>query len=548
MNTKSLSTDIYKISEFIDEIKKDHIDEDEDTLAMGIFGHIGDIFSNQIQNNIMIASEWGNEMFITRSKYERNIITHAIIAKVNDINATPAKMDILFGISERELLNNLVDDKFYIDSETPIYLGDFEFHLDYNIKITRNTSVTTGDNIYIGLYDMSNSNRLSDISNPYLLPPYILNIDNEKYVFIKCKIRQINLNKIYHKIINDDNIENKTFNFPFTSQLADFKILVHPNENTTIELLPLFDGMPLEDPDKKYCYYTYIDSQTIRVSFIRESYEPSLNSNITVLVKTTEGSKGVFKYTEDVIVEPFSDIYSYTNMTFIVKPITDSEYGIDRKSISELKSIVPKAMLSRGSISTSKDLENYFNMLDDKNNKMKFLQKVHNQFERSYYSFMILKDKNDNIIPSNTGDIKIFASEFNGETDDRYTLNPGELFRLDPNTGNIVRDLNNYTDEEILDLEQQGFLYCSPFFIAVNKYPLTVSSYLTLFDRRYLLLFNYINQNSFIQFISTRIKWYRRLLEDSDTYKLEITLNQNTNENRNIVVLDVILLICLILL
>jgi len=533
----TLNTDIYNISEFVEAIKAKHIEADENTLAMGMLGYLGDLFSHEIQNSIIVSSENSEEFFVTRSKFEKNIMTHAVTAKVSDINATPAKMEVLFGISEKEFLNNMVNDILYIDSMTPIYLGEYEFHLDYNIKITRNTSAITGDNIYIALYDMSKTNRISKITNPYLLPPYIMNIDGNRYIFIKSTIRQVEITKSYTKVITDDIIENKTFEFAFESQLADFKVIVNSG-STELELIPLFEGMPLEDPDKKYCYYTYIDSSTIRVSFIRDSYEPSLNTDITVLIQTTQGSSGVFKYTSDIIVKPESDEYVYTNMTFIVKPVTDSEYGINRKSISDLKSIIPKEILARGSITTIKDLENYFNSLGDNNNKMVFLKKIDNQFERTYYSYMLLKDIDENIIPSNTGTISILGSQADSESDSRYILKPGTIFKLDPITNIIERDLSVYTEEEITDLETNGFLYSSPFFIAINKSPLTLSFYLNLLDRRYLLLFNYINENSFIQFISTRVKWIRRLLEEPDTYNLQITLNQNTNENRNLIIAD----------
>ena len=290
-----LTSDIYEISQFVEDLKAQHIEADSNTLSMGMLGYMGDLFSHEIQNGIIVSSEWGNEVFVTRSKYERNIITHALTAKVQDINATPAKMEILFGISESEMLSNMTDDIMYVDANTPIYFKDYEFHLDYDIKITRNTSITTGENIYVALYDMSKSNRISDITNPYLLPPYILNIGNERYIFIRSTIRQTEINNIYTKIITDDIIENKTFDFSYESQLADFKVIVNEGTSSEQELIPLFEGLPLEDPDKKYCYCQHIDSQNIRVSFIRDSYEPKLNSDIAVKIRTKQGANGNFE-------------------------------------------------------------------------------------------------------------------------------------------------------------------------------------------------------------------------------------------------------------
>ena len=63
------SSDIYDISNFINEVKKDYIKvKDENTLSMGIFGYLNNVFSIELQNSIIAMSEYANEAFPIRSK------------------------------------------------------------------------------------------------------------------------------------------------------------------------------------------------------------------------------------------------------------------------------------------------------------------------------------------------------------------------------------------------------------------------------------------------------------------------------------------------
>ena len=70
----SISSDIYDIVGAVDNLKKKYIeDEDETTLALGIFGFLGDTEAKKIQTNVIMAGELGNEMFAQRAKLDKNI-------------------------------------------------------------------------------------------------------------------------------------------------------------------------------------------------------------------------------------------------------------------------------------------------------------------------------------------------------------------------------------------------------------------------------------------------------------------------------------------
>ena len=119
-----LSTDIYQIAEFVDSIKAKYVDIPEDTLALGVFGYLGSVFTNVIENTSTMASEYSNEAIPTKAKFERNIIAHALALGINKIFATPAELEVLMMLPERILLNNMVNNKFVLDKEYAFTIGE----------------------------------------------------------------------------------------------------------------------------------------------------------------------------------------------------------------------------------------------------------------------------------------------------------------------------------------------------------------------------------------------------------------------------------------
>ena len=108
MTNTTLGTDTYRILEYIQEVKNAHIPADEsNTLLLGIFGAFADIDATQIRNSIAMSSEWMNEIFPIRARLEKNLLTHATMANIQDLTAEPSMMDAFIAVREQDLLNNL---------------------------------------------------------------------------------------------------------------------------------------------------------------------------------------------------------------------------------------------------------------------------------------------------------------------------------------------------------------------------------------------------------------------------------------------------------
>lgn len=534
-----VNTDIYNITESINDLTKRFIDnEDEETLALGMYGYITSLESKKIQTAIMMANELSNEVFPTKAKLDKNIITHAIFQNVIDINAVPSSMVVLLGIKESDLDKWMVNNKLVLDKYCTITVSDeneeeqYEFHLDYDIIITR--SIAQDTNVYSAIYNMDRKNSLSDIDNPYLKQPYRLNINGVMYVFLQCKIRQVSILKSYRQLISSNIIDNKTFNFEFEDQLADFEIVVKEN-GKTYYLTPVFEGSGVDSNIEYYCSYMYINSNMIRVKFNSESYMPSLNAEITTIVKTTKGASAIFECIKSMIVNFTSETYGYDNINIKVTPNTKSLGGVDRKSIKELKNMLPKEAISRGSITTNADLDNYFNLINTEDNRLKLYKKVDNQIERIYYAYLLIKNNYGNIVPTNTISIEFTLDQL-VKSSGRYIIPSGTLIKYDGKEfkGKII-DTKLYDKESE---EKDIYYYMTLYSTIISINPLYISSVMYISDEYPYLTFEYINQQSTVQFISENIHLKRSLISNNNKYYIDFQTKQNINDDMGMIVLS----------
>lgn len=532
-NENILSSDIYDISAFINDIQQNNSDLEDSTLALGIFGYLNDMFTISMQNHIRMTAEYSNEAIPTRAKFAKNVITHSLNLGIDDINATPATIKTLLLIPEEYLLERLENEKFVLDSNCKIYLGDFEFHFDYDIIIKR-TFLADQSYVYTAHYDMSIPNEISNITNPYLAPIGIIKYyDNKRMLALNVPLRQVEYRTITKKIIVDNPLENKVMNFTFENQLASFSLDVYEGDEH-IHLYPVYEGLYDETPGLKYCNYSYLNSDTIRVKFDRDSYEPMLNSEVNINIKETHGSEGNFKFIDEVQVDLESENINYDGMYIIIKPIGSQESvdGMDKKSVGQLKKIIPKEALAHGTIINTQDLENFFNQIDDENCKLYFHKNKDNPLTRLYYAYIVTKQQN-NIIPTNTVDFAFTKDQFADviTKDGNIIMKPGNKLYLSPgdNYARLVTNYDTLTDEEKLKMDNEGFLYMNPFLCIINKSPLYTSYILDIFNVEKDLEFTYINQNSEYQYISSTVNWYRQFFTDRDKYKMDIEILQNIN-------------------
>lgn len=531
----SISTDIYSIVESLNNLKKRYIDdEDETTLALGIFGYLTDTEAKKIQTSTIMTGHLGNEMFPTRANLTKNVLAHAIYCNIEDINAVPAHMTINIGIRLEDLDRYMENNRFTFDHLCPIFIGDYEFHFDYDIILAR-SEVAANSYVYSAHYDMTIPNRISNIVDPYLKQPFVIQIGNYQYVIFQATVRQVTIEFTEDKIISDSIIDNKTYTFEFENQLADFDVIINENGEET-RLQPILYGSAIGDIEN-YCWYLYINDNTIRVTFDSKSFIPGLNADITIKAYTTLGSSGIFNYkkidetSEGYYIEFSSDIYNYDRVNCYMVAVTDSVDGMDRKTKAELQRLIPKAALSRGSITTETDVQNYFNLIDTEDNRLQMQKKVDNQLSRIWYGYFVLKDDSKNIIPTNSIPLKLITNNgtMNLAEDGRYVLPAGTIIRYDANNliGEVIDEAfvpDLYTDEYF---GANYYYYMTVYNIIINPDPLYAAFYLTVSNKDSFFVFNWVNENSILQFVASRCNFQRNLLMDQQIYKFTFSIAQS---------------------
>ena len=567
-----LSTDIHEITEFYDQIRANHVpDLDETNSMVGIFGYFEEMFGQTMQSTLIAISELTNEAIPTRAKFTKNVLAHAMNYGISEVNATPSVITLMIYLPVSYIETNFVEldevsgkAKFILDKEVPIFVGEYEFHLDYDIILTRSKN-PQGNYVWTAMYDLfdpgttiiKQKNPISKINNPYITTLITTTINGVDCVAFSVRCHQVSLIKIEKNILTDNSIENKTFTFDFDDQLATFDIDITEN-NTTTHITPIYRGLLDYTSDGDYwCYYEYINENTIRVIFDKESYVPGLNAKCNINVQLSKGSSGNFTYNNTFRISLRSEKYNnYNGMYATIYPLLNgvASGGKDKKSVADLRKIIPREASSRGAIINTTDLNNFFNSINDDTCKIYFSKKRDNPFERLYYAHILMR-KNGTVYPTNTLNLKISQSDFKGFAgNNNLVISPGTVFYYYDHGSYEDNDFSTVTQptyEEGLDPDvypypmtynEDGdlvrvFKYISPFLITVDED--LVSSYLmTVMNVNKTFMFDSINIDSDLQFVATNMNWKRNFIYTDDQgvkkfydYKYTMTIDIAQNDS-----------------
>ena len=93
-----------------------------------------------------------------------------------------------------------------------------------------------------------------------------------------------------------------------------------------------------------------------------------------------------------------------------------------------------------------------------------------------------------------------------------------------------------YTENKLnRDESNTLFTYTSPFITVINKNPLSISYYLDILNIEYIFNYDYINQESVLQFIATKMAMYKNYLYGDD-YIFTMNVTQNISTDKGVAV------------
>ena len=531
MSTTRNYSSIYNIKDFArNYVMPKYFDVDDvNDLNVGLLGMTTELISSGFEDNFNTVSMYLKELFPNTATMSETIYTYASLFQISELFATPASMDIILMVKESDILNlgtnNGSSREFVVDCDTIIDVQGIQYMLDYDIIIRAKRYLD--DYIFTSTYDFEYKNSL----NPSTSSPYIKNIrykgEEGKYIGLMVTVHQVSKFKQEEVIINNTRINYPKFKIKYDDMIANFEVFYKaPNMTTETQLTKrLKNSVPIEQP---FCYYSFKDNNEIEISFStrEKSFQPEFNSDIRIEYYTTKGTEGNYPLYKgsimDIVVSPQSDKYEYlSSVIMFAIPQTDSIGGTDTLEFDDLKKIVNEKFATVNTITTENDLVQYFdNAKYRMGSHMLFVKKRDDVFERLFTAFTLMKDRNSELIHTNTLNLELNLEDIGGRTGDKNAvIKPGTIMQY--RDGSI--DTVEITKK--MGRNEEEFRFMNPFLINIITEPTTsVGFYLNSVNQKFPLNYSYINDECPIQCICNNVEVKRDALHGDDFYELTIDL------------------------
>lgn len=497
-------------------------------LNVGLFGYINDILGETTKDTYFSISSLYKEIFPQLAELPESIYNHALLYQLNNVFAVPAKCYFTLVIAEDSILNNGTISSgftyFDIDSAMDFIIDGKNFMLDYDIRIT--TKKTTTGYIHSAQYIMSPLNSISDLTNPYILTGIYIGENKKRYVSLQVQLHQVTKRTIENTITSNDVINAVTMEYPFSDQLANFEIFYRaPGNNSYIQLKKnLENTYKIEDP---FCFYALSNDNLLKISFTNDEhyFQPEYGSDIIIQMYTTLGKDGNFEQydgTQINVIGRYDKYESNRGVVFMGNVLGSSQYGSDRMTIDQLQNETVKSYATIKSFTTTNDLQIYFNDVMQKSNektKVLFMKKRDDVYERLYCSFILFKDDDNNIMPTNTLDLIVKPEDvdYNLPLTSRNVINAGKIYEYIEQAENpYARVKKGYDYESNLDEFENSsddFIYMNPFLMIMGTNPLDVGFYINTISSNLPVDYMEVNSDSFYQFVIDTIQIERNALD-----------------------------------
>lgn len=548
MTSKKIYTSSAELQDYlIQNIAPNYFDFNEvNNYRSGLFGYINEAMSVITMDTHRAMNVARQEFYPVSAQNPKSFYKMAAVQKLPLPMATPSKCRAVLLIDRDEIIeNSTYKNGVYscvIDDSLQIMAGNYAFCLLYPIVIL--SSEAGGEWTHTIHYDRSKYNDLDNSMGNYGLQNKTFFNDGVRTLAIDVTLYQCARDVQSDIVTTDASVETVTMDFGFTGSLANFEAfyIEEPEESKPVQLVKLIQGEPI--PETPFCYYKLLTSNQIELSFPRNVYfTPDLNSEIRIVIYTSDGSKGVFpRYMDDLACTTDSDDYPYNNnMTILGRTNGASAGGKDTPTMQEYQRKIIRAYSTCDTTTTANDLQMCFEEESTNRNKVYFRKKRDDAFDRTFGAYMLLRDINDNVVPTNTLSIKLRLSEFDTYNDStsRATIKPGTIFEYDPESFS----LDIYTGKRNPDLklmdeidDTNTFYYTNPFLIACTMNPNLVGYYINSLNEHLAVDYTYVNDGSLIQFLPNSFDIVRNSIAGEDFYEITLIFSPTIDLNsRNIV-------------
>ena len=350
------------------------------------------------------------------------------------------------------------------------------------------------------------------------------------------------MQQVSQVLVRDNILSTSVMDIDFDGKLANFEVFYIENGNDQeMQLKKVM--INAATPTVPFVYYEMINENKIRLTFKYNSvFVPKYNSEIVCRIYTSSGSAGNFKkYDGDLICSSDSEKFAYNSNMTIVGKINGSSYGgKDVLSMEELRNKIVRAYSTNSTITTSSDLQLKFDEVSDSINGVQvlFKKKRDDVFIRLFGAYALMKDENNNILPTNTLNVTCNRSNLiditSPDAPNRMMIKPGTVYKYkNADSYDTVMATNaDGSRMTIMDIDESNtdFMFTNPFLIGINVNPNIVGYYLNTINSNLAIDYTYVNDNSPIQFISNGIQMERNAIIGNDFYKVTVKLMPSISE------------------
>lgn len=524
----------------------------------GIFGYVNEVMANTTEDAFNAVAISRREFYPVTAQFESSLYAMAALQNISIPLTTPARCRCILLIPQQEILTYSTENngvlECVLDDRMKIFAGELPFMVDYPIVILskrsgvdRNGQPTWSHTIH---YDISMQNSLNTTNYTQYISNKVLHEGGTSYValFLEC-IRQVSMYEDTSTVIKDSIMDTITMDIDFDGNLANFEVFYKEDSNSEeMQLKKIL--INAATPATPYVQYQMLNRNKLRLTFAYNTvFTPKFNSEIITRIYTSEGANGNFnKFTEDVVCSCESDRYPYNDQLTIVGRINGSAVGgEDAPSVSEFRTQIVHAYAMNQTITTSNDLQLYFDEVSAEIHGVKvlFKKKRDDPLIRLFGAYSVMKDENNNVVPTNTLEIECSKSDLVPDPKTPYKrliIPPGTVWGYkDPNSF-IISPIHK-TDGTLMRItdvsqEDEELHFVNPYLIALNVDPNNVGYYMNSIDKNMSIAYTYINDDSAVQFIGSNLYLYRNAVVGTNYYKFQIMITPAADVDRKYLIVE----------
>ena len=454
-------------ADWLRDIAPKYFDFDQtNNYRTGVFGYTNEVMANVVEDTFNAVTISRREFYPTQAQYVNSIYRMGALHELDAPMSIPARVNAILVIREADILPYLQDpsDVYTISDETVFAAGDIPFMLDYPVLISgakaadlksRLEALGKDSMAYTVRYNReAYVNSLDSDHRVYLQNRVIPYNDGSRLILISCILRQVQKEVTTFVINKNSQIDIVTEDISISGNIASFEAF-YKEAGSDVEYQLTKVLAESSPPADRFVEYKLMDEHTLRLSFPANNYfTPAYNSTVRVVVYTTLGAAGNFEEYKGNFTCTLPESGTFRTSRNIVidgTPSGQSYGGVDRDEFEQFRKDVIYAYATNETICSDHDLQVYWDKInDDTNNKILFYKQRDDVFQRLYGAYMLLRDENKNIIPTNTLTLEANQGTINpddsltSDTDfdayyassDRLIIKPGQIFRyLDNNIG-----------------------------------------------------------------------------------------------------------------